>query len=129
MVVEAEEKANVALRDLSFCKQDLEWSKTETNQVKEKVSALENEKNGLNIKIGECQESSKEKLLELAKCNSVVQRLEEKAESIATMIDSVLDEEHNVDHVLHPRRIRRRKKNSPAIDVSKTQDNDEIEQV
>jgi len=130
VVVDAEEKANVALRDLSFCKQDLEWSKTETNEAKEKVSSLEKEKEGLNIKIGECEDSSKEKFLELGKCRSVVQRLEEKAESIAAMIDSVLDGEHNVDRVLHPRRVRRRKKNSPATDVSTTTDNDDdIEQV
>ena len=40
IVVDAEEKANSALRELSLCKQDLEWSRTETNQGKEKISVL-----------------------------------------------------------------------------------------
>ena len=115
VVVEAEEKANVALRDLSFCKQDLEWSKTEINQFRDRVNVLEKERDDLNGKIGECEELTKDMSLELEECKSVTQELQAQADRAVDMIDGVLEESGGMSNT---RRTRRRKKKSPDVNMT-----------
>lgn len=118
VVVEAEEKANVALRDLSFCKQDLEWSRTEINQFRDRVNVLEKERDDLNGKIGECEELTKDMSLELEECKSVTQALQAQAGRAVDMIDGALEEG---DGMSSTRRTRRRKKKSPDINMTNQQ--------
>lgn len=123
IVVDAEEKANGALRDLSICRQDLEWSKSETNDAKERVSVLEKEQEGWIIKEKECEGVRKQISLELDQARGTNQAFQERAGKAIEMIDNVVEQERDVGSVLHPRRTRKRKKRSPeATDMTKEQD-------
>lgn len=110
IVVEAEEKANVALRDVSFCKQDLEWSKKEVDQLKGTVKGLETQKDALIARIAEEEEANKEMLEELEDCRREAFALQQKATEAVETIDNALEQQLNdINQEASPARVRRRK--------------------
>lgn len=58
-------------------------------------------------------ESRNELLGQLEQCETEKQALKENTGKAVEMIDNVIEEERSVDHVLHPRRTKRRRKSSP----------------
>lgn len=110
IVVEAEEKANVALRDLSFCKQDLQWSKQEVEGLTKKVTGLEVERDGLIEQEAACKQEKETLSKELEVC-------EDSAHKAVGMIDTALDGERIdvQDGTIRAPKSRRRQRRSPAI--------------